>query len=116
MRIESKQIELFSKLARADFDRRAHAYLCAIETDWGGISAGALTAYIEHGVDHAASLAITAEVDVISYLELVLRLGPARWRSPEYAWIREYLREKHPANDRLSLVIERLRFDDRVSN
>ena len=38
MRIEKRQIDYFSKLARADFDCRAAAYLGTVETDWGGVA------------------------------------------------------------------------------
>ena len=114
MKITEDQLALFAQKSLADFRGRAVAHLRDISPDWGGVAESDLGGFVDRSIAHAQKLAITLEPDVIDYLELLYRIGPQRWRSPDYAWIGEYLGEAWPARDRLGLVFERLRFDERL--
>jgi hypothetical protein len=111
MKIHSEQIEAFSRKRRAEFLQKAKAYLGGIKPDWGVVDSAFLDTFVDRTLDQAATLAITQEKDVIRYMELLLRMGPARWKSPSFAWTGEYLGERRPAEERLDLIVERLRFD-----
>jgi len=115
MIIRDEQLELFSKLKREEFDKRAQAYLEQTTPDWGGGDADFLSDFINKTVDKATNLAITREIDVIRYLELMYQISPELWDSPNYAWVSEYLGEKRPAEERLNLIVERIHFDGWLS-
>ncbi len=115
MLIRDEQFQTFSGRSRADFEARAFAHLSPMfrrpqtpEAD------AALRQDIARGIDQAGTLNITREVDVIRYLELTIGLGPARLAEPRFRWIDDYLRELSPAEERLDLVLERLRFDEEL--
>ena len=100
-----------SESTRCEFYERAFAYLRPINLDWGQFDEHSINSFIHTGVAQAAGLSISHEIDVIRYLELLLRLGPTRWKSKDYSWIHDYLGEKRKAAERLDIVTERLRFD-----
>jgi hypothetical protein len=112
MFIREEQQGAMSQRERGGFEARAFEYLSGkVRRPATPDADEQLRQAIARGIGEARSLAITREVDVIRYLELTLVLGPARLSSPRFQWIDDYLREHSPAEERLDLIVERLRFD-----
>lgn len=109
--VRDEQIELLSRQQSNEFVNRAQAYLKGIFLDWGAGDAVFRTTFINITISQATALAITREIDVIRYIELMFRIAPEHLSSSNYAWIGEYLGEKRSAEERLNLIVERLRFD-----
>jgi hypothetical protein len=96
-------LNCFQRKKREEFDKRAQAYLERTTPDWGGGDAAFLSDFINKAVKQATDLAITREIDVIRYLELMDQIiSPECWDSSNHAWIKEYLREKRPSEERNS--------------
>lgn|SRR5450759_2445638 len=114
MIIRSKQLETMAKFSRQRFDDTAAEYLRTNHPD-EPISKddSQLARFIKQGVDKGASYAITREVDVIRFLEVLLVTGMDFEASASLRWVADYLREPVRAEHRLDNVIERLHFEAR---
>ncbi len=112
MVIRDQQQQAMSEPRRADFETRAFNYLHPrLRRPTTPEAEEEFRHDIARGIDDAAALNITLETDVIRYLETMIGLGPARLAEPRFQWIDDYLHEHIPAEERLDLIIERLRFD-----
>jgi hypothetical protein len=112
MLIRSEQQQEMGKCERTRFEERAFDYLAPrLRRRRTPEADEELRQAIVRGIDDARPLRITREVDVIRYLELTLGLGPVRLAEPRFQWIDDYLNEQIPAEERIDLIAERLRFD-----
>jgi hypothetical protein len=111
MHLSDTQLARLGESGLQSFLLRAREHLARVNPDWGGDPL-LLPDFVESGVRKAGALAIRSEADVICFLELLWRMGPARW-SAEQGWIQEYLGEQRPAGERLEIVLERLQVQGR---
>ena len=111
MMLRSDQVKTLANVSRDRFNRTAAAYLLIRYPGHAATSSDpALAAFIEQGVDHAATFGITREVDVIRFIEVLLATELDFENSARYSWIADYLREDMRAEARLDIVMKRLHF------
>jgi hypothetical protein len=102
--IRQEQMKVLQSYQRDQFEQRAQSYLReALPGPCAGMDDAQLREVIRTGVARAAEYDITAERDVIGYLELTLSLGRDFDTDPAYPWARPILL------DRLSSAENRLR-------
>ena len=105
----SEQLEGLSIQRRLLFRERAARLVLPIIRTWSDVAGiEESNAFVENAMDLAHACGISRELDVIHYIELLAHLGPSRYRSPEWAWLREILAQDRPATDRFQAIAARL--------
>ena len=93
--IRKEQMEVLQSYQRDQFEQRAQSYLReALPGACAGMDDAQLRQVIRAGVARAAEHDITAECDVVGYLELTLRLGRDFDTDPAYPWARPILLDR----------------------
>ncbi|MGD0524213.1 MAG: hypothetical protein ABSE49_03660 [Polyangiaceae bacterium] len=109
--IRREQLDVFEEAARAHFVRRAVEHLQrTLPAHCASMTPGALRASARHAVTRARSYGITAEVDVLTYLNVMYMLGFEFDTDPRFSWASEWLREPEvQGHAKVRLVFERAR-------
>jgi hypothetical protein len=93
--IRKEQMQALQDYRRAQFERRALAYLRqTLPTQCSSLDDATLCEEVRFGVARAADYGITAERDVAGYLELTLLLGREFDADAAFPWARPILLDR----------------------
>jgi hypothetical protein len=109
--IRNEQMKRLSYAQQEEFKTRAFEYLRQFHRDSRFVrDQEVLMGFVEDGIEKARAYDIVREVDAIRFLEIMMGLGKEFEFSEDWRWVVDYLREPKPAEERLDLVCERIRF------
>ena len=112
MKISQRQLIHLSHVSRERFEDRCNAHFAeAMRAHDVGTTPAQIKEFVRRAIMSANKFGITQERDIAEYMEILIFVGPRRWRATEFIWIGEILENgSRPGGDRLRDVVERLRF------
>ena len=104
-------MDAFEAVARAEFERRAVAHLQrTLPERCAAMGPAAVLASVRDAIARAARYGVTAEVDVLTFLNVMYMLDFAFDTDPRFPWAREWLRDGElQGGVKARLVFERAR-------
>ena len=109
--VRREQLDALEEAARADFERRAVDHLRrTLPGRCASMTPAALRASVRHAMTRSEAYGVTAEVDVLNYLNVMYMLGFEFDADPRFAWASEWLREPGvQGHSKMRVVFERAR-------